>query len=69
MVIYQRPEAKPEGKGTVHVNKGNMVKNRLKHLKRIMEAAVRTVRLVQMGVKALVPQVNSLFPFTSSTLM
>lgn len=32
-------------------------------------AAVRTVRLVQMGVKALVPQVNSLFPFTSSTLM
>ena len=30
---------------------------------------VRTVRLVQMGVKALVPQVNNLFPFTSSTLM
>lgn len=30
---------------------------------------VRTVLLVQMGVNALVPQVNSLFPFTSSTLM
>lgn len=28
-----------------------------------------TVRLVQMGVKALVPQANNLFPFTSSTLM
>lgn len=54
-------------KGTACVKEA--LKSKLVHSKNSLVEVLRTVRLVQMGVNALVPQVNSLFPFTSSTLM